>query len=377
VFAANRVNHPRIAERLLTDGLADAVCFGRALIADPDLPRKAAEGYDDRIVRCVACGQGCFDKVMSLEPVTCMVNRRAGREGEELPRPSRKKKVLVVGGGPAGLMAAATAAERGHQVTLFDRGHFGGQLALAAASPGREELWGIVEDLSARVRRAQVDLRVAYDVRADELLAAGADAVVFATGARPLRPDLPGIDGPNVQLAWDVLSGRAVPGRSVVVLGGGAVGVDVARHVALMGALDAETIRFLLVEEAEDPDEIRRLARKGTRQVTLVEMRPKIGADIGVSTRWSLMQDLERFGVTMITGRAAVEIVPEGIKLAGEGPSLLTCDTVVLALGARSERSLYDALSARLPEAHLIGDAKDVRRAMDAVADGYRIGTLL
>ena len=377
VFAANRINRPAVGERLLVDGLCDAVCFGRGLIADPELPRKAAQGLDDRVVRCVGCAQGCFDKVMSLEPVTCMVNPRVGREGETPGAAPRRKRVVVVGGGPAGLMAAAVAAERGHAVTLYERARLGGQLGLAASSPGREELWSVVEDLSQRARTARVELRVSCDLKADELLGLGADAVVFATGARPLRFDLPGIDMPHVLHAWDVLSGRKAPGRNVVVLGGGAVGVDVARHVALMGALDPATIRFLLVEEAEEPDEIRRLARTGTRQVTLVEMRPKVGADIGLSTRWSLMQDLERFGVTLIAGRKAREITAEGLRLAGEGVPLVTCDTIVVAVGAEPERTLYDATAARLPETHLIGDAKDVRRAMDAVAEGWRVGVSL
>ena len=378
VFAANRINHPQIGERLLADGMADAVCFGRALIADPDLPRKASEGRQDRVVRCVGCAQGCFDKVMSLEAVTCMVNPVVGREGEAPPpAPARRKKVLVVGGGPAGLMAAAVAAERGHEVILSERVNLGGQLALAASSPGRRELGLIADDLVVRARNAGVDLRVGDSLDADAILSYGADAVVFATGGRPLRPRIPGVDGANVQQAWDVLAGRAVPGRDVVVVGGGAVGVDVARHIALLGALDADTIRFLLVEEAESPEEIRRLARRGTRNVTLVEMRRKIGADIGVSTRWSLMQDLERYGVTLITGRKVTRITPEGLELEGDGVPLLTCDTIVLAAGAESERTLYDAVASRLPEAHLLGDAKDVRRAFDAVADGYAVGSAI
>jgi 2,4-dienoyl-CoA reductase (NADPH2) len=378
VFAANRINHPRIAERILADGLADAVCFGRALIADPDLPRKAGGELADDIVRCVGCAQGCFDKVMSLEAVTCMVNPAAGREGEAPPsKPSRKKNVVVVGGGPAGLMAAAVAAERGHKVTLYEREALGGQLALASSAPGRRELWLIAEDLAARARRARVDLRVGTALGEQELVGLGADAVVFATGARPVTPPLPGIDGPNVMHAWDVLAGRAVPGPTVAVLGGGAVGVDVARHVALLGALDPETIRFLLVEEAEEAEELRRLARRGTRRVTLVELRGKIGTDIGLSTRWSLMQDLERFQVTLVAGRAVTAITPEGLRLAGDGPELLTCDTVVVAAGARPERTLHDAVAARLPEVHLIGDAKDVRRAADAVAEGYAVGNAL
>ncbi|MBI5486949.1 MAG: FAD-dependent oxidoreductase [Deltaproteobacteria bacterium] len=378
VFAANRINHPGIGERILADGLADAVCFGRALIADPDLPRKAIEGRQDRVVRCVGCGQGCFDKVMSLEAVTCMVNPLAGREGEPPPAPCvRRKKVLVVGGGPAGLMAAATAAERGHEVILHERVNLGGQLALAAASPGRRELRLIANDLEARALAAGVSLRVGQPLDADAIVSFGADAVVFATGGRPLQPRIPGSDGPNVQHAWDVLAGRSVPGRSVAVIGGGAVGVDVARHIALLGSLDADTIRFLLVEEAEAPEEIRRLARRGTRQVTLVEMRGKFGADIGVSTRWSLMQDLERYGVTMIAGRKVIRITPEGLELEGDGPLLVTCDTVVLAAGAEPERTLYDAVASRLPEAHLIGDAKEVRRAFDAVAEGYAVGSTI
>jgi 2,4-dienoyl-CoA reductase (NADPH2) len=378
VFAANRVNHPRIAERILADGLADAVCFGRALIADPDLPHKAAEGQADRVARCCGCAQGCFDKVMSLEPVTCMVNPRAGREAEAAaPRPARRKKVLVVGGGPAGLVAAAVAAERGHKVTLFERARLGGQLLLASASPGRRELWTIVEDLAARARRAGVDVFEGRAAGPGEVVGFGADAVVFATGARPLPPSIPGADGPNVMHAWDVLAGRAVPGKSVVVLGGGSVGVDAARHVALLGAIDAETVRFLLVEDAEEPERIRGLASRGTRNVALVEMRSKVGADLGPSTRWALLQDLERSGVRTIVGRAAAAIEHDGVRLSGEGDAFLPCDTVVLALGARSERGLYDSVANRLPEAHLVGDAREVRRALEAIADGYAVGNAI
>jgi 2,4-dienoyl-CoA reductase (NADPH2) len=186
----------------------------------------AAGGLDDRVTRCVGCAQGCFDKVMSLEPVTCMVNPRVGREGEPTPPAARRKRVVVVGGGPAGLMAAAVAAERGHAVTLYERDRLGGQLALAASSPGREDLWSVAEDLVRRAQAAGVELRVGRELGADELLGLGADAVVFATGARPLRLPLPGIDRPHVMHAWDVLSGRRIPGRRVVVLGGGLSNIE-------------------------------------------------------------------------------------------------------------------------------------------------------
>ncbi|MDI7269102.1 MAG: FAD-dependent oxidoreductase, partial [Myxococcota bacterium] len=209
-----------------------------------------------------------------------------------------------------------------------------------------------------------------------EVAALGVDAVVFATGARPVVPQIPGVDAPHVVQAWDVLSGRAEVGPRVVVIGGGAVGVEAARHAALLGAIDAETVRFLLVEQAEDPEAIRRLASRGTRSVTLVEMTRRVGADIGPSNRWSLLQDLERTGVRTVTGRAVVAVDPDAVVLDGDGERI-ACDTVVLAVGARPDAALYEALASRLPEAHVVGDAGTVRRALDAVEDGYRLGATI
>ncbi len=373
VLASNRISDPALAEAALRVGMADLINMARPLIADPQLPRKVAEGRADEVLHCVACNQGCFDHVFQGRPVGCMVNPLAGKESKLCQLPAEApERVLVVGGGPGGMMAALTAARRGHRVTLMERaGRLGGQLLLAGATRDRQELLTLVQDLAAQLGREGVQVQLGREATAEQILAAGADRVILATGARPAPSDLPGADLPHVVQAWDVLRGEAEVGPRVVVVGGGPVAVDLARELAQRGSLDAETLRFLLVNQAEDPEVLRRRCLRGSHQVTVVEVLDKAGQGIGRSTRWTLMQDLERFEVQVLTGTAVQEITRAGVRVQAGGESrLLAADTVVLATGSRAEDSLARALPPDLP-VKIIGDAKQPRRAFEAIHEGF------
>ena len=376
VMASNRIPEPQLAEEALQDGMADLINFGRPLIADAWLPHKALSGKPWRIVHCVACNQGCFDNVFNARPIRCTVNPLAGQEGLLPVAPAATgHKVLVVGGGPAGMMAAVTAARRGHEVTLAERsGRLGGQLLLAGATRDRQEMNTLIQDLSQRLEDRAVKVLLNSEVTPMGVEAAGAEAVIVATGAGPAPCDLEGADLPHVLQAWDLLRGGGAVGQRVVVVGGGPVAVDLARELAQRGTLDAETLRFLLINEAEDADTLRQRCLRGTHQVTMVEMLSKAGKGIGRSTRWTLMQDLSRFGVEVLTGSRVQRITARGVELKqGEEQITLPADTVVLATGSRSEDSLAGAIKETIKTV-VVGDARSPRRAFEALHEGFKAG---
>jgi 2,4-dienoyl-CoA reductase (NADPH2) len=378
VMACNRINDPRLAERILRDGLADLIGFARGLIADPELPNKARDGRFDEINRCIGCNQGCFDTLFAGQPVTCLVNARAGAEARRAVDPAaRRKKVLVVGGGPAGMEAARVASLRGHEVSLYEKEeNLGGQLPLAAIPPGRGEFLTFGAYLEAEMKRLGVAVHLGIEASPARIEAEKPDAVILATGARPLSPPIRGIDGPNVRRAWDVLAGSADTGQEVIVVGGGAVGLETALFLAHKGALDAETLYFLMFKQAEKYETLRSLLYRGVKRITVVEMLRKLGQDIGTSTRWTILQDVNRMGIRTLTRTQAREITPGGVVAEREGKEMfLGADTVVIAAGARSENRLCEELKGRVRELYLIGDAKSPRKALEAVAEGFEAGT--
>ncbi len=377
VIASHRINDPAVARELLADDLCDMVAMGRSLIADPDLPVKAQAGREKEIVHCIACAQGCFDNLFKLKHVECMCNPEAGYETQGLCKAAdRPGNILVAGGGAAGMSAALAASRRGHRVTLCEAGDkLGGQLYLAAAPPGRAEFAELARDLATQVGLTDIDVRRNCPVDESVIKEISPDAVVLATGAKPLTPPIPGVELAHVVQSWDVLNDSVHTGKRVVIIGGGAVGVEVALFLAEKGTLSADAVKFLLVNRAEDPETIFKLATRGTRDIILLEMIDKIGKDIGKSTRWGMLQELSRVGVRTSIETKALEITAEGVKVTSEqGEEVLAADTVVLAAGSVSHNPLEDVLKKAEIDYRVVGDAGQVGLAFDAVHQGFRVG---
>ena len=378
VIASHRINDPVTARELLADGMCDMVAMGRSLIADPFLPEKARTGRENEIVHCIACAQGCFDNLFKLKSVECLCNPRAGHESETCLDPApAPKKVMVVGGGAAGMSAALAAAQRGHRVSLWEAGEgLGGQLHLAGSPPGREEFVQLAQDLAAQVALADIDVHSGKTVDEALLSAEKPDAVILATGALPMTPPIAGVEMGHVVQAWDVLSGRVPTGQRVVIIGGGAVGVETALFLAEKGTLSAEAVKFLLVNRAETPEALYEMASRGTKEIALIEMIDKIGKDIGKSTRWTMLQDLTRVGVRTGVQTRALAITAEGVTVAGADgeKETLPADTVVLAAGSLSRCDLREAVEGLGIECRVVGDAAGIGLAFDAVHQGFAAG---
>lgn len=359
-----------LAEKALADGKADFIAFGRGFLADPELPVKAVEGRFEDIIPCIRCVQGCYDRVFIEEEVTCFMNPATGREKEfEIKPAERKKKVMIIGGGPGGMEAALIAAQRGHQVTLYEKsGCLGGQLNTCTVPPSKEDFANAILYFSTQLAKHGIDVKLNTEVTPELVEREKPDAAIVATGARPIIPDITGADRRSVYTAFDVLEGEADIGRRVVVVGGGSIGCETALYLAKLGAMDPETAVFLMTWKALDPEIALHLTMKG-REVTILEMLPTFARDIGMARRGFLRRVLAMHGVNVVTEARVTAITDKGVQFIDkEGKTqIIPADTVVLAVGTHSSNDIYQKLQDRVPELYIIGDAKQPRKAMDAI----------
>ncbi len=374
VYASNRIVEPDHAEEMLQDSVCDMVCIGRAQIADPDWTNKARTNREGEIRPCVACLQGCMERLFRVRDVQCLCNPQAGFEGKrEVEKSTSPKKVMIVGAGPAGLEAALTAHAGGHDVHLFDSAPaIGGQLPLAAAPPGREDFASLLRFYESELLRLDINVALSTRVSPAEVQKIAPDVVILATGSKQIRPPIEGIDLPHVVTAWDVLLKKVPVGQKVVVIGGGAVGIETALALAEAGTLSADALKFLLKHEAEDMETLRRLALQGTRDVTIVELLPRIGKGLGPANKWVFLKEIDLLGVQVQAGARVAQITPDKVEWIGEdGRGSIPAETVVLALGATPESTLEESLTEAGIEVTTIGDARKSRTIFEAVHEGF------
>ena len=347
VSAVGRIVDAEMAERVIESGMADMVAVGRPLLADPDWGTKIAAGKACDIRRCISCNKGCTDAIQNRQFLSCVLNAENGYENSRSIQPAaQKKKVAVLGGGPAGLEAARVAALRGHDVTLFEKTtSLGGQLNIACVPPRKEEMRRAAQDLIRAVCNAGVHLCMGQTRTAEQLQEAGFEAVINAVGAHSAAPRIPGFDGVNVADAWKVLAGEQQVYGTVAVIGGGMVGCETAEYLAARGC-----------------------------KVSVIEMMDKIAAGESTTILPTLLENYKTYGVEQYPGHKVKEVRMDAVVCENKDGAEVTipCDYIVLAMGARSNEFDAAALEAANIPVYSIGDAAG--KAADisnAIRTGY------
>ncbi|MFJ4371305.1 FAD-dependent oxidoreductase [Pseudomonas japonica] len=378
LITTNRINTPEVAEQVLAEGDADMVSMARPFLADPDFVNKAAQGRADEINTCIGCNQACLDHTFGGKLTSCLVNPRACHETELNYIPvTQAKRIAVVGAGPAGLAAATVAAERGHQVVLFDAAsEIGGQFNVAKRVPGKEEFYETLRYFGRKLQTSGVELCLDTRVDAAQLAAGGYDEIILATGIAPRLPAIPGIDHAKVLTYLDVLLQRKPVGQRVAVIGAGGIGFDVSEFLVHQGVATSQDREAFWKEWGIDSALQARGGVAGVkpephapaRQVYLLQRKKsKVGDGLGKTTGWIHRTGLKNKQVQMLNSVEYLGIDDAGLHIrVGEGePQLLAVDNVVICAGQDPLRELHDGLVAAGQSVHLIGGA-DVAAELDA-----------
>lgn len=375
VVTSNRINLPQVGEEVLARGDADLISMARPFLADPEWVLKATNNRADEINVCIACNQACLDHVFAKRKASCMVNPRAARETELVLLPTRRtRRIAVVGAGPAGLSAAVTAAERGHEVELFEADNeIGGQFGIARRIPGKEEFAETIRYYERRLELTGVKVHLGHRAVAADL--AGFDEVILATGVVPRIPSIPGIDHEKVLSYVDVVRHGRPVGKSVAVIGAGGIGVDVSEFLTTLDSPTLDLAAWKAEWGVTDPRSAPGALTKphpepSPREVFLLQRKPgKIGAALGKTTGWVHRAALKNKRVEQLTGVNYERIDDEGLHLTfgpdHKNPRVLRVDTIVICAGQESVRDL----TTPFPTAHLIGGAAlatelDAKRAI-------------
>ena len=348
IVTVGRINTIALAEEILSQGKADIVAIGRALLADPDLPNKALEGREEEIRPCIACNEGCYKRILGRLDICCSVNPNLGREADSTaPKAHPAKRIVVVGAGPAGIVAACCARERGHDVTLIDKGkRVGGQLLLAAVPPGRKDIELFTDYLAGRLARSGVKVFLNEEISSARVRSLRPDTVILATGARPSMLAVPGLTAERVLTAWDVLGGRSIPEGPCLVVGAGLVGCETADFLSEAG-----------------------------EKVTVVELLPEIAGDADKDTKAYFDIRFREKGVAVHTGVILVRMEGEqAVVSRGEQELRVEAGTVVFSVGAKPDNALGEELAAAGVMVEMAGDCVKPRRIMDSVREGFLAG---
>jgi len=347
VMTAGRINDPIVADEILSKGWADFICMGRAILADPELPEKARQGRINEINMCIACCN-CMESIFKKGRVECLVNPFLGREKELIFRPAEKiKRVMVVGGGPAGMNVAWIAAKRGHKVRLFEKKPFlGGQLVLGSATTYKKEIRNIISYHESQIRKYGVECILNTEVTPEIVKEEDPDVVVLATGSYPIVPDLPGVDKDIVVPVSEILNQEFPIPKETVVIGGGPTGCEVALHLAEAGS-----------------------------RVTIVEMLPKIGRGLESITRKVLLKKLSENNVKFMTESVLEKIEGNGVWVKSRGEyEFIPAERVIISIGNRPDTRLYEQIKNMPYEIHQIGDCLEPRSAKTAIYEGTVLG---
>lgn len=364
VIACNRINNGVIAEEILQKGFADFVGCARAFITDAEFANKIRDEIPYR--KCIACNKGCLGRILQFKPACCVLNPESGKEVAEITKTELKKRVLVIGGGPAGMEAAKYAAKRGHGVTLCTKdSELGGLLNAAEKPPFKKDIGTFVKSLAYELEQLNVDIKFNIEVDAKYIDGFDPDHVIVATGSVPIVPRIEGIDCPNVYFAEDVLCGQSLliekllKGRTIII-GGGAVGLETAHFLAEQIYLNHDSLNFM---NAYVQPQFRPLLLEPA-SITVVEMMEKAGKDLGAN-RWIILNELKQLGVKLLTNTKVIALRGgELITEYNEAEISLPADNVILAIGYRSN------------SAELIKYLEDRKFAYSMVGDALKVGTL-